>query len=165
MPDVPDDPAPPAPGAAPRPAVLRDIGSREDILLLLEDFYTAAFSDDLLGHVFVDVARMDLAEHLPRIADFWEVTLLRRGGYRGNALRPHQALHAQSPLTAGHFARWTRLWADTVRARFAGPAADRAVVQAERVAATMLKRLEIPDDGLRPWAPGPEGRTQLPLSG
>lgn len=158
------DGMPAAPDALPPDAVLPDIASREDIVRLLEDFYTAAFADPLLGHVFVDVARMDLAAHLPRIADFWEVTLLRRGGYHGNALRPHQELHAQFPLTAAHFARWTHLWATTVRAGFVGPAATRAVVQAERVAATMRKRLEIPDDGHGPWPPGPEGRPRLPLS-
>ncbi|WP_436788260.1 group III truncated hemoglobin [Yinghuangia sp. YIM S10712] len=176
MPTVPD-PAPPPDAIAPATDVATerasgpatdparaDIASRDDIVLLLEDFYTAAFADDLLGHVFLDVARMDLEAHLPRLADFWEVALLRRGSYRGNALQPHQTLHAQFPLTAAHFTRWTQLWANTVGARFTGPVARRAVVQAERVAAAMRKRLEIPDDGQQPWAPGPEGRTQLPLS-
>ncbi|MDI2132711.1 group III truncated hemoglobin [Yinghuangia seranimata] len=141
----------------------RDIASREDIIVLLEDFYRAAFADDLLGPVFVDVAHMDLASHLPRLADFWEVTLLRRGGYRGNALEPHRALHALSPLTAAHFDRWTRLWADAVEARFSGPTARRAVVQAGRIAAAMRARLDIADDDTA-WAAAPEGRSALPLA-
>ncbi|WP_436770668.1 group III truncated hemoglobin [Yinghuangia sp. YIM S09857] len=130
---------------------------------LLEDFYAAAFADDMLGHIFVDVARMDLEAHLPRLADFWEVTLLRSGEYRGNALEPHRVLHAQFPLTAEHFARWLRLWADAVDRRHSGPVAQRAVGQAGRVAAAMRKRLQIADSPGE-WAAGPEGRPALPLS-
>ncbi|MCF2529028.1 group III truncated hemoglobin [Yinghuangia soli] len=139
-----------------------DIGSREDIIALLEDFYAKAFADDLLGPVFVDVAQMDLAAHLPRLADFWETTLLRSGGYRGNALEPHRALHAESPLTAEHFARWMELWSAALEARFAGPVADRAAVQADRIARAMRKRLEIAD-GSSPWSAAPDGRPELPL--
>lgn len=145
--------------AAARP----DIATRDDIILLLEDFYAAAFADDLLGHVFVDVARMDLATHLPRLADFWEVALLRSGTYQGNALEPHRTLHAQFPLTAEHFERWTRLWTETVEARHSGPTAQRAVAQAGRVSAAMRRRLEIPDSPAA-WAVGPDGRPELPLS-
>ncbi|NUU25535.1 MAG: group III truncated hemoglobin [Streptomycetaceae bacterium] len=140
-----------------------DIRGRADIVVLLEDFYTAAFADDLLGHVFVEVARMDLAEHLPRLADFWEVSLLRSGSYQGNALEPHRALHARFPLTDAHFARWLRIWTDVVEARFAGPVAERAVAQAERIAAAMRKRLETSGDE-DAWPQAPEGRTPLPLS-
>jgi hemoglobin len=147
----------PETGASPR-----DIATRTDIVVLLEDFYTAAFADRLLGPVFVDVARMDLAAHLPRLADFWEVTLLRTGAYRGNALAPHRTLHDMHPLTARHFDRWLALWSAAVGARFAGPVADRAVAQAGRVAAAMRRRLEIPEPE---WATAPEGRRVLPLAG
>ncbi|WTW93233.1 group III truncated hemoglobin [Streptomycetaceae bacterium NBC_01309] len=145
--------------AAARP----DIRTREDIVLLLEDFYAAAFADDVLGHIFVDVAQMDLGAHLPRLADFWEVTLLRSGEYRGNALEPHRVLHAQFPLTAQHFERWMRLWTDVVDGRHSGPTAQRAVAQAGRVAAAMRKRLQIADSPTA-WADGPDGRRELPLS-
>lgn len=140
----------------------RDIATRSDIVVLLEDFYAAAFADPLLGPVFIDIARMDLAAHLPRLADFWEVTLLKRGSYQGNALTPHRALHALHPLTAEHFDTWLALWTAAVEARFHGPVATRAVAQAGRVAAAMRKRLEVPDPS---WAAAPEGRRVLPLSG
>lgn len=142
-----------------------DIASRDDIVRVLRDFYAAAFADDLLGPVFLDVARMDLEAHLPRLADFWEVALLRSGSYRGNALAPHRTLHEQFPLTAAHFERWTALWAVAVETTFSGPVARRAVVNAERIAWAMRARLDIggADDGAA-WAAGPEGRTQLPLS-
>ncbi|MEU8136651.1 group III truncated hemoglobin [Streptodolium elevatio] len=146
------------------PAVRRpDIETREDIILLLEDFYAAAFADDALGHIFVEVAQMDLEAHLPRLADFWEVTLLRSGEYRGNALEPHRALHTQFPLSAEHFERWMRLWTDAVEARHSGPTTRRAVAQAGRVAAAMRKRLQIADSPAA-WADGPDGRPELPLS-
>jgi Truncated hemoglobins len=56
---------------------------------LVTDFYGRASADELLGPVFVDVARMDLTAHLPVMCDFWETVLFRAGRYRGNALHPH----------------------------------------------------------------------------
>jgi hemoglobin len=43
---------------------LPDLTGRADIETLLRAFYAQAFADDLLGHVFLDVAQMDLDAHL-----------------------------------------------------------------------------------------------------
>ncbi|MFC4945152.1 group III truncated hemoglobin [Pseudonocardia sp. GCM10023141] len=104
-------------------------------------FYQRAFADDLLGPVFVDIARVDLSTHLPVMCDFWETVLLRAGLYRRNALRPHIILDAEVPLTAGHFARWLTLWAATVDERHAGERAELAKVQATRIAGSIIRRL------------------------
>jgi hemoglobin len=50
---------------------LKDITDREDLAGLLTDFYGRAFGDDLLGPVVVDIAHMDLPQHLPVMCDFW----------------------------------------------------------------------------------------------
>lgn len=118
-----------------------DITGRSDIRALLRAFYGRAFRDELLGPVFVDVARMDLEAHLPVICDFWETVLFRTGGYRRNALAPHQRLHARAGLTPAHFARWLALWCDTVDDRHAGPKAELAKVQAHRMAGAMSRRI------------------------
>jgi truncated hemoglobin YjbI len=68
--------------AGPRP----DITGRDDIADLVTAFYQRAFTDDILGPVFVDVAAMDLPAHLPVMCDFWETVLFRAGRYRRNAL-------------------------------------------------------------------------------
>jgi hemoglobin len=121
--------------------VRTDIADRDDISRLVAAFYRRVFTDDLLGPVFVDVARVDLSVHLPVMCDFWETVLLRAGRYRRNALRPHVVLDAQVRLTAAHFARWLALWVATVDGRHAGETAELAKVQAGRIAGSISRRL------------------------
>ncbi|MFD1152345.1 group III truncated hemoglobin [Saccharothrix hoggarensis] len=123
----------------------RDLADRDDVVGLVTEFYRRAFADDLLGPVFRDVARMDLAEHLPVMADFWETVLFRTGAYRRNALRVHLALNERAPLTTTHFTRWWDLWRVTVDDLFAGVKAELAKAQAERIGASILRRLRDED--------------------
>lgn len=118
-----------------------DIADRGDISRLVAEFYRRAFADDLLGLVFVDIARVDLSAHLPVMCDFWGTVLLRAGRYRRNALRPHVVLDAEVALTPAHFARWLALWAATVDERHAGEKAELAKVQARRIAGSISRRL------------------------
>lgn len=119
-----------------------DLQDRADVVVLIETFYARAFADPLLGHVFVDVAQMDLAAHLPIMADFWETVLFRAGLYRRNALAVHLDLSAREPLTAEHFARWLALWTATVDELYAGPAAELAKTQARRIAGSIHRRVQ-----------------------
>ncbi|MFE7766331.1 group III truncated hemoglobin [Streptomyces sp. NPDC057438] len=120
------------------PERLPDIRDREDVERLVRAFYDQVLGDPLIGRRFTEVARIDLATHLPVMADFWESVLLTPGVYRRNALRAHRDLHTRSPLRAEHFDRWLELWTVTVRARHAGPVADRAVARAQVVARALL---------------------------
>jgi hemoglobin len=125
-------------------AQLRDIAGRDDITALLTDFYGRAFDDDLLGPIFVDVAKMNLAEHLPVMCDFWQTVLFRSGQYRANALAPHLRLHRKAHLSPAHFDRWLTLWHTTVDERHAGARADLAKLQASRIAGAMSRRITGP---------------------
>ncbi|MFC7305669.1 group III truncated hemoglobin [Streptomyces monticola] len=120
---------------------LRDISGRADLDVLLRRFYTAAFADPLIGPYFTQIAGTDLEVHLPRITDFWERALFRTAEYRRNAFVPHDALHSVEPMTAEHFGRWVQLWHATVDGLHAGPNAERAKAQGERIAVAMLRRL------------------------
>lgn len=122
--------------------MVRDLEDRNDVSALVEEFYRRAFRDPLIGYIFTDVARMDLAHHLPIMCDFWETVLFRTGGYRRNALQVHLALNNRSPLTEQHFARWLELWTATVDDMFAGEKADLARVQATRIAGSMHRRMQ-----------------------
>src|SRR5687768_7932469 len=85
-----------------------------DIAPLLAAFYDAVERDALLAPYFVT---LDMAAHIPRIADFWSTLLFHTGRYAGNAFRPH----AEMPgLAAEHFARWVATFERTVDARHAG---------------------------------------------
>ena len=121
---------------------LADLHDRDDVLALVNDFYTRAFADDLLGPIFVDVARMDLAHHLPIICDFWETVLFQAGLYRRNALQIHLSLNAKAPLRAEHFERWLALWTTTVDENFAGEKAELAKTQGGRIAGSIQRRLQ-----------------------
>jgi hemoglobin len=120
---------------------VQDITDRADLDALLRAFYARAYADDLIGFVFTDVTHMDLELHLPVIVDFWETVLFRTGVYQRNALQPHVNIHAMSPLRPEQFERWLHLWRTTVDERHAGERAERAKVQAERVAGSMQRRL------------------------
>jgi hemoglobin len=146
------------------PPVRRDIADSEDISLLVAEFYRRAFADDLLGPVFVDIARVDLSAHLPVMCDFWETVLLRAELYRRNALRPHVVLDAEVKLTPTHFARWLALWAATVDERHAGKKAELAKVQATRIAGSISRRLRGQPARELP-GPGPRRHPSLPDPG
>ncbi|MER5306527.1 group III truncated hemoglobin [Streptomyces sp. NPDC002773] len=122
----------------------RDISDRDDLDVTLRRFYTAAFADPLIGPFFTEIAGTDLEVHLPRITDFWERALFRTAAYGRDAFAPHAALHSARPLTAAHFGRWVQLWHATVDGLHAGPRAERAKEQGERIALALLRRLAGP---------------------
>lgn len=121
---------------------LRDLADRDDVATLVRTFYGRAFEDELIGHIFTDVAHMDLDHHLPIMCDFWQTVLFNAGLYRRNALQLHYVLNAKHPLHEEHFERWLLLWTSTVDDLFAGPVAERAKLQATRIAGSIHRRLE-----------------------
>ena len=126
-------------------APLPDITTGEDCERLVRAFYGRALADPIIGFIFVDVAKLDLEAHVPKIAAFWETILLGAQSYGGGAFRPHAVINAQVPLQAGHFERWLWLWRMTVDELFAGERAELAKSHAERVARAFHARLRMPD--------------------
>jgi len=119
-----------------------DITTREDCEALVRLFYSRALADPLIGWLFVDVAKLDLEAHVPRIASFWETVLLGARSYGGGAFAPHAALNQKARLRKAHFDRWVSLWSQSVDDLFAGPVTDQAKAHAERVARAFHNRLE-----------------------
>ncbi|MDD4865874.1 MAG: group III truncated hemoglobin [Mycobacterium sp.] len=97
--------------------------------------------DDILAGPFTELRAKGLDSHIPVIADFWETTLFRAGLYRGNALHAHRLIHQRTPLSDRHFVRWLHTWNSTVDEMFHGPIAERAKIQAARIAWAMHRRL------------------------
>jgi len=118
-----------------------DLANRDDVEVLLRRFYSQVFEDDVLAEPFSELRAQGLESHLPVMCDFWETVLFRAGLYRGNALVVHRQLDLQHPLYARHFDRWLTLWQATIDDMYDGPAADRAKVQASRIARAMHRRL------------------------
>lgn len=119
----------------------RDLADRADVARLVESFYLRAFDDPRIGPIFTEVARMDLAHHLPIMCDFWETVLFQAATYRRNPFALHAALDARHPLGADDFEHWLAIWDANVDAQFAGPVAERAKTQARRIAASIRRRL------------------------
>lgn len=123
------------------PTDRHDIQDRADVERLVRAFYAKAMTDPIIGWLFTDVARLDLEEHVPQIASFWETVLLGTKSYSGTPFEPHARLHAKANLRAGHFGRWLALWTETVDELFAGPTAEMAKAHALRVAQAFHARL------------------------
>jgi len=134
---------------------VRDIESLADCERLVRAFYGRTLVDPMIGWIFVDVAKLDLEAHVPRIASFWETILLGARSYSGSAYAPHAALNYKVELRSGHFERWLSLWRSTVDELFAGERAELAKAHAARVASAFQRRLAgVPETALELSGPG-----------
>ena len=98
----------------------KDIASRDDLLLLVTQFYKKLLNDDSISYLFTDIAKINLDHHLPVLVDFWDSVLFQTGTYQKNAMQPHLVLHQKSPLTKYHFETWLRYFKATVDELFTG---------------------------------------------
>ena len=130
----------------------KDIETRADIDDLMNRFYAKAMKDETIGYLFTDVAKLDLAHHLPIIGDFWETLLFASGSYQKhgrNPLQVHAALHRKSPLLFEHFQRWLEIFRECVDETFAGERADFLKLRAGMIANRMLSFVsEVPSEYL-----------------
>lgn len=115
-----------------------DIQTREDVELLVNQFYDKIKIDGQLGGIFWGAIGENWSEHLEIMYRFWQTILLKESTYTGSPFRPH----ASMPLQATHFDRWMQLFSETVDTLFAGPTAATAKLQAQSMASMFLKRIE-----------------------
>ena len=119
----------------------RDLDDPAEIAEMVRRFYLDVAHDDLLGPVFNDVARVDWAEHLPKLTAYWCRNLLGLPGYEGNPFRAHRRVHALTPFTPAHFERWLELFEETLDGGWVGPKVEQARAFARRVAAVHARQL------------------------
>ncbi len=118
-----------------------DLDSRENIERFVDLFYQRMLADEQLAPIFVDVAGIDLAVHLPHIKDYWCKLLLGEKRYQRHTMDIHRQLHGRRPLEAADFDRWLAFFTATVDEHFAGERAERAKQVAASIAANMQKSL------------------------
>jgi hemoglobin len=126
--------------------MIKDIETREDIDRLMRTFYARALSDEIIGYIFTDVARLDLDRHLPIIGDFRESLLLGTGVYQVHGRNPllvHRDLHEKSALREEHFRRWLELFETCVNEDFSGETADYAILRAQMIATRFRSALGV----------------------
>ena len=119
----------------------RDLQGREDIEHCMKTFYGKLLEQEEFHHLFVEIAAIDLDEHLPIICDFWEGVLFHTGNYRRNTLQKHLDLHARYPLREEHFTGWLSCFYETVDDLFAGPRARYAKERALSVATVIRGKI------------------------
>ena len=127
---------------------MKDIENREDIDLLMRRFYAVAMPDDLIGHIFTDVAKLDLEKHLPIIGDFWESLLFGTPVYAKHGRSPmvvHGELHAKYPLTTEHFERWLEIFTRTIDEEFAGERTEFLKVRSRTISGRLQEFLHRAD--------------------
>ncbi len=114
-----------------------DITNRDDVELLVNDFYTAIREDVLLGPIFNGVIGDRWPYHLEKMYSFWETVLLEHHTYSGAPFMPH----AKLPLEQQHFDRWLVLFDQTVDRHFEGVIADDAKARAAKMAVMFLAKI------------------------
>ena len=122
----------------------KDISKREDLLLLVTEFYKKLLADDSISYLFTEVAKIDLDHHLPVLVDFWDSILFNSNTYQKNAMQPHLVLHQKSPLQKHHFDTWLNYFKQTVDELFEGEKAFIAKERATSIATVMhIKTIQL----------------------
>ena len=59
----------------------KDLENREDIEVLVNSFYGKIRQNEILGHIFNDIAQVDWDKHLPKMYSFWEMILFEKSNF------------------------------------------------------------------------------------
>src|SRR5688572_19040983 len=116
--------------------VKNDILTREDVKVLVVQFYEKVNKDQLLGPVF---SHVDWPHHLPIMYNFWSSMLLGDETYRGNPLQKHLPL----AIDKTHFQQWLVLFKETVDEHFCGDKAEEVKMRAQSIAGVFQFRMGI----------------------
>lgn len=119
----------------------KEIETREDISVLVARFYEKVKGDDLIGDIFNNELFFRWDTHIPIMIDFWESVLLGSAKYRGNTIRVHIELNKKHLLKPEHFARWQKLFFETLDEYFTGPKVGEAKNKVKLMEALMQTRI------------------------
>jgi hemoglobin len=122
-------------------APLSDIQSRQDIDQFIDSFYCKLLADEELAPIFVDVAQIDLAVHLPIIKSYWAKLLLGDKSYRRHTMNIHRAVHSKQQFTEHNFNQWSTLFEATIDSMYVGDCANKAKKLAATIAMNMSRTL------------------------
>lgn len=112
----------------------KDIESRADIEVLVNQFYNKVNQDILLAPVF---SHVDWQHHLPIMYNFWSSMLLGDQSYQGNPFQKHIHL----AIDSRHFIQWLTLFTETVDKNFAGFKADEVKSRARNIAGVFQHKM------------------------
>jgi hemoglobin len=116
---------------------MKDLEDRQDLEKLLSAFYNNLLEDPFINYMFIDVAKINLEQHLPHIVDFWEQSLFYTGGYRKNVLQIHMDLNSKEKITDKHFETWLTHFNIVTDLLFKGANCEKAKTRAESIITVM----------------------------
>ncbi len=120
-----------------------DIQGRKDIEFLVNKFYDKVKQDTLIGFFFLEVASLNFNTHLPKMYDFWESILFKKGIYNGNPMLSHIILHQKEKIKNIHIERWLLLWEETLNSSYSGENVQEALQRAQQIAGLIKYKLSI----------------------
>ena len=121
----------------------KDITNRDDIVLLVNTFYDKVKKDEIIGHIFSEVAQLNWDNHLPAMQNFWAGILLDEHSYVGNPMLKHIELNKQYPLIEKHFQVWLEKFQQTVDELFEGTKAEEAKSRAVYIGQLLQHKIKI----------------------
>lgn len=116
---------------------MKDITTREDLYILMSRFYQKLLKDSRVNFIFIEVAKIDIEDHLETITNFWDQIIFLRGGYKNNVLQIHQNLHQKFPFKKEHFDIWLQYFNETIDENFKGENSEICKTKALSIATVM----------------------------
>ncbi len=114
----------------------KDIETRTDIELMVNQFYNKVNQDALLAQMF---SHVDWLHHLPIMYNFWSSMLLGDQSYQGNPFQKHIHL----AINSTHFNRWLELFTQTVDENFVGFKAEEMKSRAQSIAGVFQHKMGV----------------------
>ncbi len=121
---------------------MRDIETREDVILMVDKFYEKVLKDDSIAFLFTDIAKVNWGTHMPIMYNFWESILLDKASYSGNPMSKHFILDKKQELLPEHFERWKSLFIKNIDELFKGEKVKEAKMRANSIAYLMQTKIE-----------------------
>jgi len=105
--------------------VKKQIENRDDVSLLVHQFYAKIRADEEIGFYFNKMIS-DWDAHLEKLTDFWETNLFAIRKYKGNPHAVHNEVdeHFGGKITANEFGIWLNHWFQTIDEHFEGENAN-----------------------------------------
>lgn len=115
---------------------MKQIENRNDINILVNNFYSKIRKDDLLGPIFnAHIPDDKWKEHLDKLTDFWETNLFGVAKFKGNPTQKHINVdkNLKYSIEQTHFGRWLQIWFGTLDELYEGEYADKAKNSARKM--------------------------------
>lgn len=116
---------------------MKEIENRNDVNILVKEFYSKIRVDDLLGPIFNQHLPEDhWPEHLEKLTDFWETNLFGIAKFKGNPSKKHINVDKNlgHTIEQTHFGKWLQLWFETIDELYEGTLAIKAKESARKMA-------------------------------